>query len=79
MNNKIDKLGNRKDYRNNAFTYWAFIKLTFQGNYFNISISDSAQGFGSLKQTANITGFKNLLLQTSSWKLKNSVKAFAEG
>lgn len=41
MNNKNDKLGNRKDYRNNAFTYWAFIKLTFQGNYFNISTSVS--------------------------------------
>lgn len=65
MNNKNDKLGNRKDYRNNAFTYWAFIKLTFQGNYFNISTSDSAQAFGSLKQIVNITGFLKLLLQTS--------------
>lgn len=48
MNNKNDKLSNRKDYRNNTFTYWAFIKLTFQDNYFNISTSDSAQTFGSL-------------------------------
>lgn len=73
MNNKNDKLGNRKDYRNNAFTYWAFIKLTFQGNYFNISTSASAQVFESLKQTVNITGFQNLLLQTSYWKLENCV------
>lgn len=48
MNNKIDKLGHKKDYRNNAFAYWAFIKLTSQCNYFNISISDSVQIFGSL-------------------------------
>lgn len=49
MNNKNDKLGNKKDYRNNAFTYWAFIKLTSQSlNYFNISTSDSVQIFRSL-------------------------------
>lgn len=48
MNNKNDKLGNKKDYRNNAFTCWAFIKLTSQYNYFNISTSDSVQIFGSL-------------------------------
>lgn len=48
MNNKNDKLGNKKDYRNNAFTYWAFIKLTSQCNYFNISPPDSVQIFGSL-------------------------------
>lgn len=48
MNNKNDKLGNKKDYRNNAFIYWAFIKLTSQCNYFNISTSDSVQIFGSL-------------------------------
>lgn len=48
MNNKNDKLGNKKDYRNNAFTYWAFIKLTAQCNYFNISTSDSVQIFESL-------------------------------
>lgn len=48
MNNKDDKLGNKKDYRNNAFIYWAFIKLTSRCNYFNISISDLVQIFGSL-------------------------------
>ena len=57
MNNKNDKLGNKKDYRNNAFTYWAFIKLTSQYNYFNISTSDSVQIFGSLNQIVNIIHF----------------------
>lgn len=79
MKNKNYKFGNRKDYRSNAFTYWALIKLTFQDDYFNISTSDSAQVFGSLKQIVNITGFQNLLLQISSWKLKNGVNVFAEG
>ena len=65
MNNKNDKLDNRKDYRNNAFTYWAFIKLTFQCNYFNISASDSAQTFRSLNWIANTTEFQDLLLQMS--------------
>lgn len=57
MNNKSDKLGSKEDYRNNAFTYQAFIKLTSQCNYFNISTSDSVQIFGSLNKRVNIKHF----------------------
>lgn len=47
-------MGNKKDYRNNAFTYWTFIKSTSKCNYFNISTSDSVQIFGSLNKIVNI-------------------------
>lgn len=57
MNNKNDTLGTKKDYKNNALTYCAFIKLTSLCNYFTISICYSVQTFESLKGIVNIAQF----------------------